>query len=137
MWPLLRVRTVATLALVAGALALASCGGGDGTEANVALSIDPAEPAMGMAEVSVSITDEAGAPLQAESVIIVGNMDHPMEPSVAEASPAGDGVYVADFEFTMPGEWVLTVTAEGAEAGHITADFPVSVGPPPERDSQD
>lgn len=136
MWTPLRGRAAVALALVLAALALASCGG-DSTKANVALSIEPAEPAMGMAEVTVTISDEAGAPVQAESVIIVGNMDHPMEPSVAEASPAGDGVYVADFEFTMPGEWVLTVTAEGADAGHITEDFPVSVGPPPERDSQD
>lgn len=137
MWTPLKLRAAAALALVAGALALGSCGGDDGAEANVALSVDPAEPAMGMAEVTVNVTDEGGAPVQADSVMIVGDMDHPMEPSIAEANPAGDGVYVADFEFTMPGEWVLTVTAEGAKAGHITADFPVSVGPPPERDSRD
>ena len=132
----LRGRGAVALALVAAALALGSCGG-DTTEAHVVLSIEPAEPAMGMAEVTVTITDEAGAPVRADSVIIVGKMEHPMEPSVAEASPAGDGVFVADFEFTMPGEWVLTVTAEGADAGHVTEAFQVSVDPPPERESQD
>ncbi len=34
-----------------------------------------------------------------------------MQPVLADAGSGADGVYPADFEWTMSGDWVVTVTA--------------------------
>lgn len=59
------------------------------------------------------MADASGVPLRGATVGIVGNMSHAgMVPVLAEAGEVSDGRYVTgDFQFTMAGDWILTVQA--------------------------
>lgn len=60
----------------------------------------------------VSLTDAAGAAIEGAAVTVRGDMSHAgMAPVEATAANAGDGLYRADFAWTMGGDWIITVTA--------------------------
>lgn len=85
-------------------------------------------PVSGPATLHVEVTDNAGQPVQDATVSVRGDMTHAgMVPVFGEAERVRDGVYDIPFEWTMGGEWVLTVYAELSD-GRTAADrFNVSV----------
>lgn len=83
---------------------------------------DGASPPMGRSILRISLTDEAGDPVEGAAVSLRGDMNHAgMVPVEATASDLGAGIYEADFEWTMAGDWQVTVRAETA-AGNIVVD---------------
>ncbi|MCA9958635.1 MAG: FixH family protein [Anaerolineales bacterium] len=73
----------------------------------------PLQPTMdGSSEMSVRVTDAAGAPVNDASLSIKGDMTHAgMMPVLADASGGEDGLYTFPFAWTMTGDWIVTVRA--------------------------
>lgn len=85
-------------------------------------------PASGPAMLHVELRDEAGHPIEDARVSVRGDMTHAgMIPVLGQAVRVRDGVYDIPFEWTMGGDWVLTVDAELADGRLATDRFNVGV----------
>ena len=81
-------------------------------DVRVILAVEPDPPAVGKARITVALADAAGQPIEGATVQLRGDMTHAgMQPVLTDAGSGADGVYPADFEWTMSGDWVVTVTA--------------------------
>jgi len=111
-------------------LAVACSGAAEHADVDVRVSVAPQPPTMGAAAVEVTLNDTAGetaAPLTGATVRIEGNMSHAgMVPVFADAAEVRPGVYTAELELTMAGDWFLIVTAELADGREVerTHDLP-------------
>ncbi|MGD8399068.1 MAG: FixH family protein [Anaerolineae bacterium] len=95
-------------------LLLAACarGGRDLPDVDVALTIEPSPPRVGLATVTVALADATGAPITGADVELEGNMSHAgMVPVFGDAREVAPGRYEADLEFTMGGDWFILVRA--------------------------
>lgn len=83
--------------------------------AGITITLQPAggaQQVMGPFAWEISLADDTGAPIEGAAVAIRGDMNHAgMVPVEAMATEAGEGLYRADFEWTMAGEWIITVFA--------------------------
>jgi hypothetical protein len=94
-------------------------------------------PDAGATSLSVRITDGSGEIFTDALVSLEGNMNHAgMVPvlagPVADADDGTtDGVYTVPFEFTMLGDWIVTVEAvvDPDSGDTVLADFELSVSP--------
>lgn len=132
-------RTLSHLLLIAtlvAALILAGCSmvqqtAAPSEPADLAISLLP--PEAGAPYLRVSVTDAAGAPVTDAQVSVEGNMNHAgmvpviSDPVADDADGAADGVYQAPFEFTMWGDWIITVSAATADGKTASVDVNVSV----------
>lgn len=92
------------------------------------LAVEPAQPAVGPAALLVTLTDASGRPIEDASLDIEGNMTHAgMTPVLAQVSSGSGGRYQAPFEWTMGGDWIVTVKATLADGRTISRQFPVVV----------
>ena len=81
-------------------------------DVRVILIVEPDPPAVGTARITITLADAAGQPIEGATVQLRGDMTHAgMQPVLTDAGSGADGVYPADFEWTMSGDWVVTVTA--------------------------
>ncbi|MEL7433526.1 MAG: copper chaperone PCu(A)C [Chloroflexota bacterium] len=80
----------------------------------IAVAVDNEMPAMGEMALLVTVTDTDGNPIDDATVTVRGDMTHPgMNPVLPESvSESTDGVYTVPFEFTMGGDWIITVDVE-------------------------
>ena len=85
-------------------------------------------PKLGEVQVRVTVLD-GGEAVNDAQVKITGDMTHAgMAPVVAEAAPQGDGVYLSQgFEFSMAGDWILTVEAVYPDGGKVTENLAAAV----------
>jgi hypothetical protein len=82
-------------------------------DVQVDLTVNPSPPLVGDAEVSLTLTDAGGMPLQGADVRLEGNMNHAgMKPSFAELREVEPGRYAGTLQFTMGGDWFILVMAE-------------------------
>jgi len=95
----------------------------------MALEIVPQPPVVGESELVITLTDADGAPVTDATLEIVGDMNHAgMTPVVRDLETAGeDGVYRTPFEWTMGGDWFVTVVAFLADGTEIEQTFDMSV----------
>ena len=81
-------------------------------------------PAMGQGTVKVKVTNADGNPVNGLNVDFKGDMTHAgMVPVLATTSAGKDGVYEVPFEWTMAGDWVLTVNAQTEDHALIQERF--------------
>ena len=107
------------LALLAATLAPAACSGGEAS-ARLSWTLSPGSPAVGPATLTVTLRDTAGSAVTGAKVRLESHMSHPgMTPVLAAAAEREPGVYVAPFNFTMPGDWVLVVSAALPDGGRV------------------
>jgi hypothetical protein len=124
------------LLLVLTMVAMAGCRGrqepGDPT-LTMEVDISPTPPAVGPAQILVTLQDTAGAPLGEAVVTVEGNMSHAgMVPVVDTAHATRPGRYmVPDFDFTMAGDWVLTVQADLPDGRTARLEYGTTVVGPP------
>ncbi|MEL6525434.1 MAG: copper chaperone PCu(A)C, partial [Chloroflexota bacterium] len=80
----------------------------------IAVAVDNEMPAMGETALLVTVTDTDGNPIDDATVTVRGDMTHAgMTPVLPESvSESTDGVYTVPFEFTMGGDWIITVDVE-------------------------
>lgn len=113
-------------ACLALGLVLGACRAPAAHDVEVRLTTQPAPPRVGPTRLDLTL----GVP--ATAVSVEGNMTHAgMAPVRAQATPAGTGRYVVDaFDFTMAGDWVVTVTARTGDGRTLTTDVPLRVAAP-------
>ena len=90
--------------------------------------LEPEQPAVGPAQLIFTLTDEQGQPINDAALAVEGNMTHAgMVPVVSQAEVGETGHYVVPFEWTMGGDWVVTVETTLANGRHFSREFPVTV----------
>ena len=91
---------------------------------NMTLEMLPDPPVVGGSELAITLTDENDMPITDATLEIVGDMNHAgMIPVVRDIETAGeDGIYRIPFEWSMGGDWFVTVFAilkDGTEVEQI------------------
>ena len=94
----------------------------------VTLATVPVPPVVGDGEVTVTLHDAAGQPVDNAQLAIEANMSHAgMTPVMADGATGKDGVYRAPLTWTMAGDWVVDVKFSLPDGQKITRRFPVQV----------
>lgn len=112
------------------ATGLAACRQSAETDSSIAISLEVASDtlAVGQSELVITVQADDGAPINDATVGVRGDMTHAgMQPVFATAVPAGDGNYRAPFEWTMGGDWVVTVTATLPDGRTTSQEFPFTL----------
>ncbi|MFO7661617.1 MAG: FixH family protein [Chloroflexota bacterium] len=100
----------------------------DATGVDLNLVVVPAEAVVGNAGLLITLHDEAGIPIDGAEVAIRGDMTHAgMIPVLAVATGMGSGQYQADIEWTMAGDWIITITATLADGQIVEREFRLPV----------
>ncbi len=95
----------------------------------LSLAAQPDPPMMGQSQLLVTLSDPTGKPVDGAQVHVEGNMTHAgMVPVVADAKGSQHGRYPVPFNWTMDGDWIVTVKATLPDAQTVTRDFPIRVG---------
>jgi YtkA-like len=113
----------------AAALIAAGCRGPAGVAQGVLVEheISPRPPRVGPAVFNLRMKEAASSkPLGGARVRLEGNMTHAgMTPVFAEAKEAEPGSYRATLQFTMGGDWVVTVHAALPDGRRLERQFDV------------
>jgi hypothetical protein len=126
-------KTLALLALTMIMMVGSSCvresRSASSTTAQIGLTAVPFPALVGESRLVIRVTDLAGQPISDAALSIKGDMTHAgMVPILAEISGGDeDGYYDVPFEWTMAGDWVVTVEAELSNGARVTERFDLSV----------
>ena len=72
--------------------------------------IAPKPARIGLATVTVRLSDAAGQPVRQARIALEADMAHPgMRPEFGEAREVGAGRYQGQLTFTMAGDWVVVI----------------------------
>jgi hypothetical protein len=94
----------------------------------VEFAVEPADPAVGPAQLLMTVIGPDGQPIDDATLDVEGNMTHAgMTPVFAQTSGGEDGQYVVPFEWTMGGDWLLTIEITLADSAVVSREFPVTV----------
>jgi hypothetical protein len=94
---------------------------------DVNMRVDPQPPAVGDSTLIVTVMDGLGNPVDSARVDVRGDMNHAgMVPVLRDVEGGEGGEYRVPFEWTMGGDWIVTVTVTLADGGVATHDFDVS-----------
>lgn len=103
-------------------LFLAGCGKpavkATGQPLSIDYEISPQPPRVGLATITLKISDSAGKPTTGASVKMEGNMTHAgMAPSFGTARETAPGRYLGPLDLSMGGDWIILVhlTLPGGE----------------------
>lgn len=95
---------------------------------NITLTADPNPAAVGDASLLVTLRDSADTPIENATVRVKGDMTHAgMEPVLGEVVGGSYGIYSVPFEWTMAGDWIVTVEVETADGTLQEETFDLSV----------
>lgn len=96
-------------------------------EADVTITLNVAQNTVGAAQVDVQLADADGQLISGAVVQLRGDMTHAgMQPVITSMNDLGNGQYRADdFEFTMAGDWILTVQADLPDGTGVERMFDV------------
>jgi hypothetical protein len=76
----------------------------------------------------VTVTDKEGTPIDNATVSVKGDMSHAgMVPVLADATNGENGVYEMPFEWTMGGDWIVTVEVTLPDGRSATQQFNYSI----------
>jgi nitrogen fixation protein FixH len=85
-------------------------------------------PAVGPDALRVQLLDRAGEPVDNAQLRARADMTHAgMAPIFAEAQSTADGLYRLPLEWTMNGDWIVTVDAELPDGRSASRQFNVTV----------
>jgi hypothetical protein len=92
------------------------------------VELRPDPPAVGQAILVIRLTDAAGSPVEGASVDLKADMTHAgMTPVFGDVTDQGNGLYRTSFEWTMAGDWVLTVSGKLEDGRNFQRELQVSV----------
>lgn len=126
------MRYILAFALVLFSLSLISCRGSaqsdEAPEVKITLTVEPQPATIGPATVIISLTNVDDDPINDADVRIRGDMTHAgMVPVLADTASSQDGVYKVPFEWTMAGDWSVTVMVVLPDGRAVTREFKVVV----------
>jgi hypothetical protein len=85
-------------------------------------TLTPAPVSVGTARLHLRVRDAAGRPVRGAQLQIEAQMSHPgMMPLVVVATERSEGLYEAELQFSMGGDWILVVAgslSNGARVHH-------------------
>ena len=121
--------TVLLLAISPSGCGRASQSGLDDGGFAMTLAVDPSPPLFGRpCLMTITITDRSGAPVEGATLRVKGDMTHAgMLPVIVEIKDGPGGVYSVPFEWTMGGDWIVTVVATPAEGEPFQRQFELTV----------
>lgn len=100
----------------------------DSDDLIVEMTLTPEDPTVGPGTLIFTVTDESGQPINEATLKIEGNMTHAgMAPVNAEVTAGENGRYEVPFEWTMGGDWFVTVNITLPDGKKISREFPVTV----------
>ena len=86
--------------------------------------VSPEPLMMGDATMIVTVTDSDGNPVDGATINLNANMSHAgMVPVIAETNESEDGVYEIPFEWTMGGDWIVTIEVTLANGETASQEF--------------
>lgn len=93
----------------------------------IEIALDTENPSIGDATLLVTVNTDEGNPVNDATVNARGDMTHAgMMPVIPDAvSEAEEGVYSIPFEFTMGGDWLITVDVTLANGDTASAEYEV------------
>ncbi|TFH35463.1 MAG: hypothetical protein E4G99_07240 [Anaerolineales bacterium] len=99
-------------------------------ELSVELEIVPAPPRPGSSTLIIQISDENGTGLGELTLAVRGDMSHAgMGPILVDAVTSASSLYSVPFEWSMAGDWVLTISSTLADGRRLIRTLPVRVEP--------
>jgi hypothetical protein len=97
-------------------------------DVDIALAINPDPPGVGPTQLTVSVTGADGTPIDGARLSIKGDMTHAgMQPVLASTDGGVGGQYQTRFEWTMGGDWIVTVTAHLPDGRTTARQFSYTV----------
>lgn len=101
----------------------------DDTGVQIELVWQPDPPAIGAAELRITITDADNAPIVGAVVDVRGDMSHAgMAPVIREdVQTDANGIAQIPFEWTMGGDWFVIVTATLPDGTSVERRFDLSI----------
>ena len=110
---------ILALTLVLLLLTLVACQRGssnDLPDIGLTLEVAPSPPTVGLAMLTLTVTNADGHPISDATIEIGGNMSHAgMAPVFSQATQFEPGKYRAPLELTMGGDWFILVKATLAD----------------------
>jgi hypothetical protein len=98
------------------------------TDVKVELTVEPMPPSMGVASLELYLEDVEGNPIEGATLEVKGDMTHAgMEPVLGQFEEFAGGYYHADFEWTMGGDWIVTVTGSLPDGRELIRTFEFNV----------
>lgn len=106
---------------------LSACGARQSQQAadsGYELTMNPMSTAVGETNLMITLTDEDGNPVNDATLSVKGDMSHAgMQPVLAEVSNGENGTYTIPFEWTMGGDWIVTVEATLPDGTTVSQQF--------------
>lgn len=101
----------------------------DTADVQISMTAIPFPPHIGDTRLVIQVADAVGSPIDDAHLAIKGNMTHAgMIPVLAEVDGGGqDGVYEIPFEWTMAGDWVVTLDLRLPDGTTAQQRFDMSV----------
>lgn len=115
--------------LVVFALLLAGCRQSAQTStADIDIALRAESLAVGETTLEITLTDKNGQPVTAQKVDVRGDMNHAgMQPVLADVTTGENGRYDVPFEWTMGGDWIVTVKVTMPDGTTAEKHFDLSV----------
>lgn len=112
------------IVLIALMVSFSACGGRNsqaGNGSGVTVSAEPMSTMVGETMLMVNLTDSSGVPVTDAEIRVKGDMSHAgMTPVLADPVSFADGAYPVPFEWTMAGDWFLTIDVTLADGTTFT-----------------
>ena len=94
----------------------------------ILLSVDPSPVTIGEATLYFELKDAQDQPIEGASLRAKGDMSHAgMMPVLGDSVEIGDGNYSIPFEWTMVGDWILTITGELPDGQGFSRTFELTI----------
>jgi uncharacterized protein (DUF2141 family) len=95
---------------------------------NLDITLEPPTTKTGQVTLTLIVKDPQGRPVDNAKLDIVGDMTHAgMTPVNGKIEGGKDGRYSVPFEWTMGGDWILTVKATLPDGSVTTKTFNLSI----------
>jgi hypothetical protein len=126
------VATIAVWVIVTACSPRTAVENGAGTGITVAWTFTPTPPVAGSATHAVLLLrNGAHEPVRGARLQVEARMSHPgMAPVITAASEGPDGMYDAQLDLTMSGDWILQVTGTLPDGGTINQQIEVATARP-------
>jgi hypothetical protein len=95
---------------------------------DIEMAVEPAPAAVGDATLVVTLHDSSGAPIDDAAIAVRGDMTHAgMVPVLGDVTSGSNGEYRIPFEWTMGGDWIITVDITLADGVQISRVYEMTV----------